>query len=226
MDPAFRLSRRVSSMTPGIVLFLMLASGAAGCATEALSPTALPRREPLTISRLIPSVGTPGNTRAIHGTGFAGDTTVAIGNAPARVIVLSSEHMTVTSPVLEAGVADVVLTNPSGERAVLAGGYTTLAITLTPERTELGPGDQLAVSWSVSLGARRHDWIGLFEVGSPLKPFHEWGFAWEYTKGGSSGTWRFKPNAIDYPSGQYEFRYAVEGYSDEFSARSVPVTIR
>ena len=115
MSAAFRTFRRVSSVTLRAALLSVLACSVAGCGTSVPAPTALPRAQPLTIDSVFPPSGRPGNPIRIYGTGLSGDTTVLIGNALAHKIeVLSSESITVESPVLEVGTVDVVITNPRG----------------------------------------------------------------------------------------------------------------
>src|SRR6185503_1617532 len=227
MDWTSRFSPRISCVNLRRLVCLILACGAASCDSGGLSPTALPLlSEPLTIDDVLPSVAWPGSTVDITGTGFTPGTTIVMGNAPAtNVVVRSGERMTVTTPIQDAGTVDVVVTRPSGERAVLGRGYTNVAVTLTPDRTDPHAGDYVTVTWSASSG-RAMDWIGLFAVGSPMIHWAEWGYEWQFTNGAVSGTWRVRPQEWLYPPGQYEFRYAVDGNLSGWAVHSVPVTIR
>ena len=222
MDPTSTFSPRISCVT---LRCLILACRAASCDSAGFSPTTLPLpSEPLTIDDVLPSVAWPGATVDITGTGFTDGTTIVMGNAPAtNVVVRSGERMTVTTPIQDGGTVDVVVTRPGGERAVLAGGYTNVAVTLTPDETDPHAGDYVTVTWSASSG-RPMDWVGLFEVGSPMMPWAEWGYQWQFTNGAVSGTWRLRSQG--YPPGQYEFRYALDGNIRGWAAHSVPVTIR
>jgi hypothetical protein len=120
----------------------------------------------LTVASIAPAVGYANNTATILGAGFASGPTVTIGGAPATVRSVTSGSILVTVPVHEAGVADVVVTNPSGQTATLAGAFTFEVVTLTAAPASVTVGEQLTVSWSnTSRGS-----LGTDTLTAPLLP--------------------------------------------------------
>ena len=80
----------------------------------------------LTITRVEPSSGPTDNSfpLMIHGTGFESGATVALGRLKAAVTSVMPTLITATVPeASQKNPADVVVTNPSGERATLVGGF-------------------------------------------------------------------------------------------------------
>ena len=80
-----------------------------------------PQANPV-ISSLSPTQGvsTGGDTVTISGSGFAPGATVTFGGVPATTIVVSSSVLTVVTPAVAPGSADVVVTNPGGGSVTLA----------------------------------------------------------------------------------------------------------
>src|SRR6185369_5436 len=79
-----------------------------------------------------------GDTVTLAGTGFvagASGSTVSFGGAAATVTVNSATSISATTPLHVAGPVDVTVTNPDGQVATLAGGFTFNA----PNGTGLPP---------------------------------------------------------------------------------------
>ncbi|WP_216673652.1 IPT/TIG domain-containing protein, partial [Pyxidicoccus fallax] len=82
---------------------------------------------PPRLTGLGPSSGpSTGGTRvSLTGSGFESGATVSFGGvAASAVTVVDAEHLTATTPAHAVGVVDVVVSNPSGSRATLGGGFT------------------------------------------------------------------------------------------------------
>ncbi|QRO02119.1 IPT/TIG domain-containing protein [Archangium violaceum] len=82
---------------------------------------------PPRITGISPSSGpSTGGTRVgLTGSGFEPGATVSFGGVAASgVTVADGEHLTATAPAHAVGVVDVVVSNPSGSRATLGGGFT------------------------------------------------------------------------------------------------------
>ena len=80
-----------------------------------------------TVTSILPRSGpvSGGLAVTITGTGFASGATVTIGGVGAtNVTVVNSTTITATTPTHAANVVDVVVTNPGGLPATLAGGFT------------------------------------------------------------------------------------------------------
>jgi len=212
------------------IFLLVLGQGLAGCNrsnsadTPFVPSSPLPSTTPPTIPNLAvtavePRNGLIGSQLRISGSGFSSGATVTLGGMATNAFVVSSTLITTTAPLDGAGTVDVVVTNTSGESAMLAGGFTYEVVTLTVSATLVEPGGQLSVSWSTPIRRFNDDWIGLFRVGDPNTNYeHLW---WRYTNDPTSGA--FTLNAPT-ETGQYEFRYLLDdGYVDV--ARSTPVTV-
>jgi hypothetical protein len=109
-----------------------------------------------------------------------------------------------------------VVTNPGGQRVMLAGGflYATASLTVTPG--VVAPGGQLQVSWTFPT-PDFSDWIGLFIVGDSNFDYLDY----QYTTGATSGTQTWTAPA---QPGLYEFRYLPnDDYYDVM--RSSPFTV-
>ncbi len=79
------------------------------------------------ITSIFPSSGPPsgGTSVSISGTGFLSGATVTFGGTAAtNVTVVSATSITATTPAHTAGLADVVVRNPDGQSATLAGGFS------------------------------------------------------------------------------------------------------
>ena len=81
---------------------------------------------PPTLTSVEPDEGivTGGATVKIIGENFQDSATVTIGGNAANVISVSPTELTVQAPAGTVGSADVVVTNPDGKSATLAGGFT------------------------------------------------------------------------------------------------------
>lgn len=81
---------------------------------------------PLSVTSISPSMGSTGGgtTVRITGTGFQPRATVTFGGESGTVSVENSSGMSATAPARAAGAVDVVVTNPDGQVARLAGAYT------------------------------------------------------------------------------------------------------
>ncbi|ATB33021.1 IPT/TIG domain-containing protein [Melittangium boletus] len=82
---------------------------------------------PPRITGISPSSGpSTGGTRvSLTGTGFEPGATVSFGGVAASgVTVVDAEHLSATTPAHAVGVVDVAVSNPSGSRTTLGGGFT------------------------------------------------------------------------------------------------------
>jgi hypothetical protein len=110
----------------GIVL-LTVVLGFVGCSDSPTEPPPPSAQGRPVISSIAPRGGPQeGNTSvSIAGSGFRAGAIVTVGGAQARVTSIASTSISaITPPTQEAGAVDVVVTNPGGESATLAGGYT------------------------------------------------------------------------------------------------------
>ena len=99
----------------------------------------------------------------------------------------------------------MVVTNPDGQTARSATGFTYTVVTLTPGATFVAAGTEMNVSWTVTHARNSLDWIGLFELDAPNTSFGWWQYAF-----GTGGV--FGLNA-PLTRGVYEFRYLL---NDEY----------
>ncbi|MFL6212262.1 MAG: IPT/TIG domain-containing protein [Blastocatellia bacterium] len=80
--------------------------------------------------------GKGGATLQINGAGFVPGAMVTVGGAPAtNATVMSTTLITATVPAHKAGAADIVVTNPDGQSARLASGFTFIEPPLLPAPT-------------------------------------------------------------------------------------------
>jgi hypothetical protein len=144
---------------------------------------------------------------------------VTLGGSATNVRVVDGTFITATTPVVAGGTVDVVVTNESGHRVILAAVYTIEVVTLTASATVVAPGGQLSVT-VVAPGRQSTDpdWVGLFKVGEPSTPSAS---VWSSSVEGALALTVSAPTQ----PGQYEFRYVV-GDSLIEAARSAPVTVR
>jgi hypothetical protein len=123
-----------------------------------------PPSSPPSISNIAPNSGpaSGGTSVVINGQGFVSGTTVKFGGVPAASIQLSSSNtLTAMTASHSAGAVDVVVTNPDGQNASVAGGYVYVAPSTPPAVTVLSPngGESLLfnsifnISWSASGGS-------------------------------------------------------------------------
>ncbi len=93
-----------------------------------------------TLTKIEPNNGvvTGGTTVQFIGANFQNGATITIGgNAVTEVKFISSTTLTAKTPAGDAGVADVVITNPDGQSVTRTGGFTY--ILLPPSVTKLNP---------------------------------------------------------------------------------------
>lgn len=213
--------RRMAHVRFRAIVFVMLTPGLAGCDHQGALPWTgpTPTELPLSVTAVHPRSGIIGSTVRIWGTGFSPGTTVTLGGSATNVRVVDGTFITATTPVLAGGTVDVVVTNASGHRVILAAGYTIEVVTLTASATVVAPGGQLSVTL-VAPGRQSTDpdWVGLFKVGEPSTPSAS---VWSSSVEGASELTGIAPTQ----PGQYEFRYVV-GDSLIEAARSAPVTVR
>ena len=91
---------------------------------ELVSPFA--STAPLSVGAVSPTAGSTGGgtTLRIKGTGFQSRATVAFDGAPGTAYAENSTTIHVTAPPHGPGAVDVLVTNPDGQAARLAGAYT------------------------------------------------------------------------------------------------------
>ncbi|HET9597964.1 MAG TPA: IPT/TIG domain-containing protein, partial [Anaeromyxobacteraceae bacterium] len=99
--------------------------GQAATATAAFTYAAAPPA----IASIAPTSGSTGGGTAvtIAGSGFQPGASVAIGGVAAVVGSTSATAIVASTPAHAAGLADVVVTNPDGQKATLAGAFTFVA---------------------------------------------------------------------------------------------------
>jgi hypothetical protein len=219
----------MTKSTRGKVLLLAFAIGGSACdAGSPSEPTPPPPGAPSTpkVTSISPSTGSTARpTRVmISGTGFLAGATVTIDAKALMVTVVNSATITAIAPAHAAGLADVVVTNPSGLGGTLTAAFTyslEAPFTVTPSTDVVEAGGRMGVSWTAPT-ARSGDWIALCKVGQGYDD--DW---YDVTKGATSGT--LTVTAPTRP-GQYEFRYMTD---DDLSnthtlvlAHSSPVTVR
>ena len=111
----------------GIAVLAACLSFTPGCGSETASlggPSGTPAPTTLSISSIAPSTSISGATITIFGTGFQSGLTVTLDGVRAEVLSVSSSSVTARTPDLAPGVVDVAVTNPSGQSATRAGGFT------------------------------------------------------------------------------------------------------
>jgi hypothetical protein len=115
------------TLRPPAVLLLPLLALATACGGGGGSEPVLPATSAPSVASLSPAAGpTAGGTEVtIHGAGFAAGARVTIGASEATVTsATGGTAMVALAPPHAAGPADVTVTNPDGQAATLAGGYT------------------------------------------------------------------------------------------------------
>ena len=95
---------------------------------------------PPSIASVSPTSGTTsgGTSVTISGSGFVSGATVTFGGTAATVTALTATSITVTTPAHAAGAVSVVVTDPSGQIATLANGFTYAAV-VTPSISSISP---------------------------------------------------------------------------------------
>ena len=173
---------------------------------------------PLSVSSVSPKQATPGNQITITGTGFLAGATVTIGGSLAAVTNVTPTAIVASFPTDLSGPVDVVVTNPGGQSATLAGAVTALVMTLAASPAVVAPGGPITVTW-VAPGRERAfgDWIGMYRVGDQNVDYGWWDYVADIA-GTVTATAPMAP-------GEYEFRYLIDdGYVDIM--RSNRVTVR
>ena len=117
-----RASKSGYTATPAVSLGYVEASRTLDF--ELVSPFA--STAPLAVGAVSPTAGSTGGgtTLRITGTGFQSRATVAFGGAPGTAYAENSTTIHVTAPPHGPGAVDVLVTNPDGQAARLAGAYT------------------------------------------------------------------------------------------------------
>jgi hypothetical protein len=96
-----------------------------------------------TLSTIAPHSGptTGGTAVTLTGTGFQAGATLTLGDTAATAVaVVSATQLTATTSPGPAGAQDVLVTNPDGQRAILAAGFTYIAPTLAPRSGSINGG--------------------------------------------------------------------------------------
>ncbi len=109
------------------------------CAVAALtlacgeSPSSPSPRQGFSVTSVQPNIGpTEGTAQvSIIGSGFLAGATATFDGVPATVVSVNGPSMSVTVPQRAAGRVDVVVTNPGGASARLAGAYVYEALTVS-----------------------------------------------------------------------------------------------
>ncbi|MBI5066834.1 MAG: IPT/TIG domain-containing protein [Deltaproteobacteria bacterium] len=99
------------------------------------------RDPPPVLTAATPASGTTagGTSVLLSGTGFTAGLGVRIGGTPAAVGAVTATTALVTTPAHAAGPADVLLANPDGQTALLAGGFTYVAPPPPPSLASVTP---------------------------------------------------------------------------------------
>jgi hypothetical protein len=176
---------------------------------------------PLEITAVTPPGALVGEVIRIAGTGFVSGSQVTLGGVTATVAGSpSATVISVQVPAHDPAVVDVVVTNPSGERATLANGFAYSVVSISANPSAVAPGSPLTVNWTAPNGRSTlggGDWIALRRVGDPENA--SGGFWFAHLDGASSGSLVLGAPA---QPGEYEFRYMVEATA---VARTRPVTV-
>ncbi len=125
---------------------------------------------PLAITAVSPTGALTGELVAVSGTGFLPGASVTLGGVNARVLNFTSFYLNIEIPPHPPETVDVVVTNPSGERATLQDGFAFAVVLVTAGPSVVTTGDQLTVSWSAPPGRSAQgggDWLLLVKVGTP-----------------------------------------------------------
>jgi hypothetical protein len=162
----------------------------------------------LLLTDIVPTRGLPGDVLRIRGAAFSAGAVLTIGGVASAVIARTGTELTALAPFLPPGIVEVAVTNPSGERRTLSGGFTVEAVAISASPSTVTIGDPLSVSYEAPNQRLPTDWVGLFRFGDPNENL----LWYEYTGGASRKTITIP--APD-PPGDYEFRYlADDGYID------------
>jgi IPT/TIG domain-containing protein len=122
---------------------------------------------PLSVTSVAPRIGVlAGSAVTIAGAGFRPGATVTLDGTAAVARVNSGAIIFANTPPHAAGTVDLVVTNPDGERATLAGGYTysvspptpppppSAVTAVSPNAGSTGGGDYLTITGNGFRGGR------------------------------------------------------------------------
>jgi hypothetical protein len=121
-------------------------------AAYAYSATSVP--PPPVVTSLSPTSGATGGGTVVvvAGSGFDPAASVTVGGASAAVVSRSGSSLTVNTPPMGAGPADLVLSNPDGQRATLPGAFLYVAppalVTLSTVRGPTAGGTSVTLTGS------------------------------------------------------------------------------
>lgn len=164
---------------------------------------------PLTIVSVNPTAGPSGQVVHIVGTGIGAGVVVTMDGMPARVTHSDLSTIDAIAPDHAPGPVDVVVTNPAGGSATLAGSFVYQApVSLSVSSNVVAAGSEITVSWTTnrSPAEANDDGVCLVDISSGA-------LVWcYYTLGASSGA-----QTLTAPTrlGQYEFQYRIP---DDFVA--------
>ena len=205
-------------------VLLVAAVLGAGCQDVPVLPTPpveSPVPSPVTVSSVSPTAGWPFYSTYVFGSGFKSGARVTFGglNALSLLVSLNGSRIEVSPPWREPGTVDVVVTNPDGSSAMLAGAFTYRTATLELSKSVADPGETLTVTW---IGPHDPsdfappDVIGLYAVDDPL----DTPIWWTPSAAGGRFSAQFKAPA---KPDAYEVRYHM---LSEYLLAKVPLTVR
>ena len=172
----------------------------------------------LTISAVSPKEGWPFYYTQIMASGFQTGVRLTFGGVEAPVLFDRGQMVTMP-PWHDPGTVDVVMTNPDGTSATLAGGFTYKTATLELSKSVADPGETLVVTWSgpnFPPDFEPFDTIGLYAADDPFnKPI------WlMLASDGERGSLQFVAPSS---RGSYEVRYFM---ARQYLLAKIPLTIR
>lgn len=169
-----------------------------------------------TIASVNPKSGMAGQAVLIVGTGFGAGAVVTMDGVPAQVV--HSDNLSMISAIAPnhgGGPVDVVVANPAGGSATLAGGFVYAAAVLSVSSNLVGAGSEITMSWTTNrlLPDASDDEVCLVDIVTGAS-------VWFYgTLGAQSG----ERTLTQTQPGQYEFQYR---YPDDFVAPYYHVVAR
>jgi hypothetical protein len=103
----------------------------------------------MAVTSVLPNAGPTGSAVPVRilGSGFQAPATVTFDGVALTAVVVDSGTITVTAPPHPEGRVDVIVTNSSGARVTLAGGYTYVPVAVTSVTPSAGfAGEPLTIS--------------------------------------------------------------------------------